>query len=118
MKQHRQHRNVVLLTCIATLLLCIASASAIAAEVYTWTDADGNVHYGDKPPTGQNVDTVKFRNTAPASNAGTDGYSDGQDSGAELSAAEIKRQEINDKRQQQRVVPRFPQRGGQWHLLQ
>ena len=50
------------------------------------------------------METVTFRNTAPASNAGTDGDSGGQDSGPGLSAAEAKRQEINDKRQQRRVA--------------
>ncbi len=36
-----------------TLLLALAAAGALAApvmaDVYMWTDADGTVHYGDKP---------------------------------------------------------------------
>lgn len=33
----------------ATLVLTLASAIA-SAEVYKWLDAQGNVHYGDRPP--------------------------------------------------------------------
>jgi hypothetical protein len=35
-----------------TLLVTIGLATAItagASEIYKWTDADGNVHYGDRP---------------------------------------------------------------------
>ena len=35
----------------AALALALALASAVATgEVYKWVDADGNVHYGDRPP--------------------------------------------------------------------
>ncbi len=34
---------------LAVLVLTLASAFA-TAEVYKWVDADGNVHYGDRPP--------------------------------------------------------------------
>jgi Domain of unknown function (DUF4124) len=34
-----------------SVMLVLTLASAIAsAEVYKWLDADGNVHYGDRPP--------------------------------------------------------------------
>lgn len=34
----------------ACLLLCCALALPAAAEVKKWTDAQGRVHYGDRPP--------------------------------------------------------------------
>ena len=34
---------------ILALTLAVASA-VVTAEVYRWVDADGNVHYGDRPP--------------------------------------------------------------------
>lgn len=36
---------------IACLLIALASVSgiALANDIYKWTDADGNVHYGDRP---------------------------------------------------------------------
>lgn len=33
------------------LALCLAVAGAAAAEIFKWTDANGEVHYGDRPPT-------------------------------------------------------------------
>ncbi len=39
------------LALILAPILALAVTSAIAApEVYKWIDADGNVHYGDRPP--------------------------------------------------------------------
>ena len=32
-----------------TLLLAAAMTGASAAEIYKWVDADGNIHYGDRP---------------------------------------------------------------------
>ena len=37
---------------IATILLLLSTAvvtGALAAEIYKWTDDDGNIHYGDRP---------------------------------------------------------------------
>ena len=37
---------------LLALILTLAAASAVATgEVYKWLDADGKVHYGDRPPT-------------------------------------------------------------------
>ncbi len=58
MKQPQYCRFVLLLTCTTLLLLSIVSANTIANEVYTWTDADGVVHYGDKAPRGQKAQTI------------------------------------------------------------
>lgn len=32
------------------LMACLFSAAFAAAEVYRWTDANGQVHYGERPP--------------------------------------------------------------------
>ena len=41
-----------LLLLIAIFLLCTTTAS-IAGKIYKWTDSEGNVHYGARPPTNQ-----------------------------------------------------------------
>ena len=43
-------RKILILACAASL----ASGLAVAGEIYKWTDAEGNVHYEDRPtdPTG------------------------------------------------------------------
>lgn len=38
------------LAAVLVLALVLAGIPAVA-EVYKWTDADGNVHYGDRPPS-------------------------------------------------------------------
>lgn len=36
---------------VLALVLTLAGAAALASgEVYKWLDADGNIHYGDRPP--------------------------------------------------------------------
>ena len=32
-----------------SMLAIVAAHTAIAGDIYKWTDAEGNVHYGDKP---------------------------------------------------------------------
>lgn len=34
---------------IVTFLMLVVTGSALAGEIYKWTDAEGNVHYGDIP---------------------------------------------------------------------
>ena len=52
----------------AAFAACIALALplAVAGEIYKWTDAEGNVHYGDRPSGAANEERV------PISSAPTD----------------------------------------------
>ncbi len=43
-----------------TLLLLIFASTAFSASVYKWKDADGNIHYGDRP-TIDSAEEVKVR---------------------------------------------------------
>ncbi|MDH5444805.1 MAG: DUF4124 domain-containing protein [Gammaproteobacteria bacterium] len=36
---------------IGSLLALFISIESHARQIYKWTDADGNIHYGEKPPT-------------------------------------------------------------------
>jgi hypothetical protein len=56
------------LAIFATLTLAVIAAnSAFAGDIYKWTDADGNNHYGDRP-TGEQSERVAIasRATDPA----------------------------------------------------
>jgi hypothetical protein len=64
MKQYIQHRIVVFLTCMAAFLLGTVSGNTMAGEVYSWTDENGVVHFGDRSPEGQNVRTIVIPETA------------------------------------------------------
>jgi hypothetical protein len=54
----RIHRHVLL---AISLLLPLAAA----AEVYSWKDADGKVHYGARPPPGKQTDARKLAAPPP-----------------------------------------------------
>ena len=44
----------------AAVLIALALASAPApAQPYKWTDKDGNVHYGDRPPKDAKLEEIK-----------------------------------------------------------
>ncbi|MFC1684138.1 DUF4124 domain-containing protein [Pseudomonadota bacterium] len=40
------------------LCLLLGSTVAVHAEIYTWVDAQGKKHFGDKPPTDQAVEKL------------------------------------------------------------
>ena len=41
--------------------LIVAFCACAAAQVYTWKDKDGKVHYGDRPPAEAKTEEVKIR---------------------------------------------------------
>lgn len=43
------------------LLLCLLAAAVAAADIYRWTDAEGRIHYSDKPPADRKAKQVKIR---------------------------------------------------------
>jgi hypothetical protein len=45
------NRAIAIVTAI--LLTLFVGGSALASEIYKWTDAEGNVHYGDVPLSAQ-----------------------------------------------------------------
>ena len=60
--------NMVNLTPLAStlaLLLCLASGPA-AAELYRWTDENGNTHFSSQPPTGGQPDVERLADLPPS----------------------------------------------------
>lgn len=55
-------RNPLLIIAAAAL---ITSGTAVAGEIYKWTDADGNVHYEDRPTADAPIErlAIASRNT-------------------------------------------------------
>jgi hypothetical protein len=49
---------------MTAFLLGSISGSTVAGEVYSWTDENGVVHFGDRPPAGQDVRTIVIPETA------------------------------------------------------
>jgi len=119
MNQHQHDRIDILLTCITFLLVTIVSANAIATEVFSWTDESGIVHYSDRTPDAQNVQTIILRETSrPGAtevypgpdDTPPDAVSDtmikddaeGQESGPPQSLADEKREKITRDREERR----------------
>lgn len=119
MKQQQHYKTVVLLTCTMALLASAVNLSVIAAEVYSWTDENGNLHYGDRPPEGKNAQVISIREAPllsptesdPAagdsqadavSDAEIGDDSDGQEAGPTQSVADARREKIAKARKERR----------------
>lgn len=48
--------------CTMLLLLVAMAGAADARQIYKWTDAEGNVHYGDKP-VGEQAEQLAIRSS-------------------------------------------------------
>lgn len=59
-----------LLRALPFLLLGVASNTSLAG-VYSWKDADGKVHYGDRPPAEKQSDSRKLAAPPPVDSAAT-----------------------------------------------
>ena len=46
---------------LAVLLVVLPAGTAAAGEVYRWTDAEGNVHFGDRPPDQDRAQKLDLR---------------------------------------------------------
>lgn len=57
-----------LLLLIAISLLC-ATTFSVAGKIYKWTDSEGNIHYGERPPSDQakQITVPKGPSSAPSS---------------------------------------------------
>ena len=92
MKQNKHHRIVVFLTCMAALLLIagsgIISGNVVAGEIYSWTDKNGVVHYGDRPPEGQKTEIIVVPEAPPPGSAGAYPSPDNTRPGSDSSAAD------------------------------
>jgi len=88
MKQNIQHRIVVFLTCTAAILLSVIGGNTIADEVFKWTDENGVVHFGDRPPEGQKTQIIDIPQAPRSGNAGANSSPDDAQPGSDSSAAD------------------------------
>lgn len=49
----------------AALLLCLAAQPLLAGNIYRWVDAQGQVHYGETPPSGVQAESRAGAKTPP-----------------------------------------------------
>ena len=65
MKQFNNYRCTHIPTVLLTLVTGLVSANALAGEIYKWTDENGLVHFGDRPPQGQQAQSINTLEAAP-----------------------------------------------------
>ena len=55
-----------------SILVLSSIALSVSAEIYKWVDDEGNIHYGEKPPsvnTKEEVKTIKIRDNVDTQRA-------------------------------------------------
>jgi hypothetical protein len=119
MKHNKQLGIVVFLICMTVLLLGVISGNAVANEVFKWTDENGVVHFGDRPPEGQKTQTIDIPQAPRSGNAGANSSPDdaqpgsdsstadttslpGEEEAAPVSLADQRREQIATNRQEKR----------------
>ena len=98
------YRTEILLM-LATGFASAWISSAAATEVYTWTDQDGIVHYSDTPQTNiaaQKIEVEGADPTAAGPTAGAATSSQTPDAESPQSAAEQRREQIAENREERR----------------
>ena len=55
--------NLVNRLITGSVLTCVLFATPLSAEIYKWTDAQGNVHFGERPPNKNSAQEIKVKNT-------------------------------------------------------
>ena len=82
---------------ITSILLALLLDASLAAGIYRWTDADGQVHYGSRPG-GDNAEEISVRK-APASPQSTV-------DGASLSDRRLRQQRLLESYERERALKR------------
>jgi hypothetical protein len=76
------------------ILGLLLASSLFAQEVYRWTDEEGNVHYGDRPPPEEETERVQIQ-ASPSPEPVEDGEAD---SGQERNRPQLSEQECEGMR--------------------
>lgn len=46
---------------ITALLTALTASATVAARIYKWSDAEGQIHYGELPPVGQSAQPIDIQ---------------------------------------------------------
>ena len=87
---------------VSILALALSAATTVVAGVYKWTDAEGNVHYGEHPPPGSEARAMK--RAAPPGEEEAERYRERWDRIIERQErSEELRREDRERREQERA---------------
>ena len=90
---------LLLATIIISCLCIVATASAQSRQMYSWTDENGVVHFTDERPAGKEVSVIDIPDSEPLAAASP---ALPTDEANEPSLAQQRRDEIAQKRQENR----------------
>jgi hypothetical protein len=110
MNQGHGKRAYFILTIFTAGVFWAGGLFAQSAEVYTWTDEDGVVHFSDSPPAAGRADQINVEGVYkpgttgmyPEAQPGTAPSSDLDEADAPKSAAQQRREEIARNREENR----------------
>jgi len=109
MKQLKRNDNANLLTAVLVLAAGLASVSVLANEIYRWTDENGVVHFGDRPPEGQQTQAIHVPESQPSDTSDSGSTADEQESppsaeeeAVPLTAAQARREKMAEDRKERR----------------
>jgi hypothetical protein len=117
MKQLKRNNYTNLLTAVLVLAAGMASVSVLANEIYRWTDENGVVHFGDRPPEGLQAQAIHVPESQPSDTSDSGSTADEQESppsaetdstsaaGEEavpLTAAQARREQMAEARKERR----------------
>ena len=89
-------KSLKLLTTTAAWLLCIASTQSMA-EIYKWTDSEGNVHFGDRPENTSEATQLEY-DTSKAGITNSSGNTEARE--LLLKTIEADRKDANERRRE------------------
>jgi hypothetical protein len=72
-------------------LLALLLALPVSAEIYSWRDKDGRLHYSDVPPAAGEANRIETRATAPAAQSPVPGTTQPAIDGTDTRAADAAR---------------------------
>ena len=58
MKQIDNNRCTIIPWLLLALATGLVTTHSLAGEIYKWTDENGLVHFGDRPPQGQQAQSI------------------------------------------------------------
>lgn len=98
MKQIKGNHGVKFLTTLLVLTGSLISVNLAAENIYRWTDENGVVHFGDRPPEGQQAQAIPIPDAPPSEAADND-------MAPEQSDAPVPGEESNDASVEEEPVP-------------
>lgn len=89
------------------LVLALLGIGNVSAGVYKWTDENGKTHFSDKPPPGQEVETIETKSKAADASSNEKLEEIKARAEERLKAREEKKQAAEEKKKKEKEMAAF-----------